>query len=183
MDREKAKLSGLNDEQLVFLSQSGNVDAYNVLADRMRSFALYFASVYDFSGRHLEDLAQEGMFGLMSAVKTYSQNKNAAFRTYACVCIRNAVKNAVGGLKYADLPSQAVAESFGLNPEDELIREETIERLYGFINKQLSDFERSVILLYLEGRTYREISLALSKSEKAVDNALTRVRRKLKNIF
>ncbi len=175
----------MTDEQLVLLAQEGDESALNLLVSRMLPVAFACASGYSNAFACREDLAQEGMFGLLSAVRTYSSGRDASFKTYAGVCIKNRIVSAArvssrskGDLSFGeeDLPD------FDSNPEDMVIAGETRKSLSDFISQELSDFEKSVIRLYLVGNSYKEISEILSTHPKAVDNALQRIRRKLKKL-
>jgi len=181
------ELSRMTDEGLVLLAQEGDDSALNLLVSRMLPVAFSCASGYGDYVVSREDLAQEGMFGLLSAVRTYSVDRNASFKTYAGVCIRNRIASAVrssvcgndsGNISLGD---EEVAD-FGSNPEEMIIAGETRQSLSEFISRELSDFEKSVIKLYLAGNSYKEISCILLSHPKAVDNALQRIRRKFKKL-
>ncbi len=178
------ELSQMTNESLALLSQEGFDGAFDLLVARMLPVALSCASGYDNPPLCREDLVQEGMFGLISAVRTYSADKNASFKTYAGVCIKNRIASAVrksdhhGGdnlsLSDEDFPD------FDSNPADLLIKREKNQNLGRFIDEEFSDFEKEIIHLYLAGSSYKEIAQTLSTHTKAVDNALQRIRRKLK---
>lgn len=179
------ELSGMTNEELVLLAQEGDESALNLLVSNMLPVAVACASGFRNAFVSVEDLAQEGMFGLLSAVRTYSADKGASFKTYAGVCMRNKIASAVravdcegGNMSFGDedLPD------FDSNPEDLLIAGERRKNLSDFISQELSGFEKSVIRLYLAGNSYKEISEILSSHTKAVDNALQRIRRKLKKL-
>jgi RNA polymerase sporulation-specific sigma factor len=126
------------------------------------------------------------MFGLLFATRTYSADKKASFKTYASVCIRNkmasVIRAASRGNKGGDVPYYVQdAVDFRSNPEEMVIAGETRKSVSDFIASELSEFEQNVIRLYLAGSSYKEISDRLSSHPKAVDNALQRIRRKLKS--
>ncbi|MBR5273259.1 MAG: sigma-70 family RNA polymerase sigma factor [Clostridia bacterium] len=177
------ELSQMTNESLALLSQEGFDGAFDLLVARMLPVALSCASGYDNPPLCREDLVQEGMFGLISAVRTYSADKNASFKTYAGVCIKNRIASAARkstqcgdnlSLNDEDFPD------FDSNPADLLIKREKNQNLGRFIDEEFSDFEKEIIRLYLAGCSYKEIAQALSTRTKAVDNALQRIRRKLK---
>lgn len=184
------EMSGLTDEQLVLLAQGGDVEALNAIATRMRKVAKKCAAVcvrlYG-SDVSLEDLVQEGMFGFLSAVRTYSAGGSASFRTYAAVCMRNkmtSVFRSLDDVKTAtenDFIDDDVPD-FGANPEDMVIANERWQSLSDFMTQEFSAFEKKVMRLYLSGNSYSEIAEILSSHTKAVDNALQRIRRKLKKL-
>ena len=177
------ELSQMTNEQLALLAQDGCDGALDLLVVRMLPIALACAASYDSNLLCREDLAQEGMFGLISAVRTYSADKSASFKTYAGVCIKNRIVSAIRkspqpvdnlSLSDEDFPD------FDSNPENLLIEREKSQNLGRFIDEEFSDFEKEIIRLYLAGHSYKEISEILSTHTKAVDNALQRIRRKLK---
>ena len=180
------ELANMTDEQLVLFAQEGDESALNLLVSRMLPVAMACASSYSNALACREDLAQEGMFGLLSAVRTYSTGRAASFKTYAGVCIRNRIVSVARAsssrgngdisLGDEDLPD------FDSNPENMVIAGEARKSVSDFISQELSDFEKSVIRLYLAGNSYKEISEILSTHSKAVDNALQRIRRKLKKL-
>ena len=134
---------------------------------------------------------QEGMFGLIKAMREYDPDRDASFRTFAETCIRHrlysVVKAAAAG-KHAPLnqsvplnPSLFEANvSFAQpGPEDLLIDREKAVSLLENVRKQLSEFEVMILGFYLDGLTYREIAAAVGRSPKSVDNAVQRIRRKV----
>ena len=177
----------MTNEQLVPLAQEGNELALNLLVSRMLPVAFKCASGYESSVICREDLVQEGMFGLLSAMRTYSAGRDASFKTYAGVCIKNRIASVIRASSSPDnrvdvpLGDEELAD-FDSNPEEMIIAGETRKSVSDFISQELSDFEKSVIRLYLAGNSYKEISELLSTHPKAVDNALQRIRRKLKKL-
>lgn len=141
-------------------------------------------------GLDLDDLVQEGLVGLFSAFKTYDQSKGASFNTYACTCIDNALSAAVrsaGRKKHLPLNTflpieDTDAELSGLqpSPEEQAISDENFCALRQKINTRLSQREQDVLRLRMAGLSYRQIAERLGCTEKAVDNRLQSVRKKLK---
>ena len=181
------ELSKMTNEQLVLLAQEGDGSALNLLVSRMLPVAFSCASGFDDSVISREDLVQESMFGLLSAVRTYSADRSASFKTYAGVCIKNKIASVVRSSNCGNvggnmsLGDEEVPD-FSSNPEEMIIAGERRQSLSGFISRELSDFEKSVIKLYLAGNSYKEISVLLSSHPKAVDNALQRIRHKFKKL-
>lgn len=177
----------MTDEQLVLLAQDGDAQALNLIAERMLPVAFACASVYKGASVCREDLVQEGMFGLLSAVRTYSVGRNASFKTYAGVCIRNKITSVVR-TSSCDSVSSSVSlgdedlPDLASNPEDIVIAGERWQSLSDFMAQEFSKFEKDVMGLYLSGNSYHEIAEMLSTHTKAVDNALQRIRRKLKKL-
>ena len=142
-----------------------------------------------------EDAKQEALIALLNAVKNYDPNRQTLFRTYAAHCIDNSIKNFMMKLntKKTKLLSQALSiddtngkempEDFQSNPEQIYIDKEQYRGILDQIELKLSEFEKSVLFLYLDGNNYLQISALLGSSLKAVDNALQRVRKKLKTVL
>ena len=156
-------------------------------------------------GAEAEDLIQEGMIGLFKAIRDFDEEKEAGFRTFANICIVNNMVSAVKASnckKHQPLnqgislnAESADGEDGGLslieeltdiksrNPEDMLIDRENVERLQGEIDSALSEYEKRVLTLYLGGMDYTEIAAKLMKSDKSIDNALQRIKGKIKRII
>lgn len=144
-------------------------------------------------GLAFDDAVQEGIIGLLDAIRSYDGTKGAEFSTYAGVCVQNAVygaARAAGRRKHAPLnqsvpyPEDAGAARASASelpgPEEQVLANEQVSQVMQEIRTRLSVRERQVLALFLDGLSYGAIAARLSISEKAVDNALQRVRAKLK---
>lgn len=177
-----------SDGQLCSLAQQGDAAAEEILACRYRSLVKACARPHVLVGGDSEDLIQEGMIGLLSAIRTFRPDRDAAFATYARVCIHNRIAMALrsanrdkhlplnSALPLFQLPQPANAPD---DPEGELISREEQEGRWKIISDQLSPFEQRVLSFYLKGLSYGEIALRVGKPLKAVDNAIQRIRRKI----
>lgn len=145
------------------------------------------------------DLIQEGMLGLLSAIREFRSDRGARFRTFAELCVRRriiSVVRAAAGGKHSPLndyvsldPSLFLAHQdftfFGTayhqqrNPEDVVIHEENLSTLEEAIRKGLTGLEAQVLACYLHGLSYAEIAEEVQRSTKSVDNAVQRIRRKI----
>jgi RNA polymerase sporulation-specific sigma factor len=152
-------------------------------------------------GGDSEDLIQEGMIGLMNAVREYDPDKAASFRTFAEICIRNrlysvlrsATRDKHSPLNQSvslDTPffdsnsyTSGTSDLAQRNPEDFLIDREHTQSLLSGVRKQLSEFEAKILGYYLDGLSCREIADTVGKPPKSVDNAVQRIRRKLAQQF
>lgn len=184
-------LTSLGDEELCRLAREGNRDAENVLAERYFYIVRAAARSYYLAGGDQEDLIQEGMLGLVSAIREFDPARGG-FSAFAQRCVRNrmiSVERAAARIKQLPLrdylPLGDVAEDGGLpaghasDPAEMLLeRESYLERLREF-RAALSRFEAKVLDLYLEGLATAEIAERLSKPGKSIDNAIGRIRRKL----
>lgn len=184
-----SKLSNLTDEQLVKLAQNGNKNAVKVIVLRYFEIVKLKAKKLASKCVLIEDLSQEGMFGLLSAIYNYKTDKHAKFKTYAETCINNCMLSALRKYtrkKYIPLNSfisledgdLEIADAFNL--EDVIIANEEVLKMMEVVEHDLSLLEKSVITLYLDGKSYGEIALELGMSQKSVDNAMQRVLRKLR---
>ena len=187
------------DEALCSLGASGDRIAEEALVMRYNRLVRVCARPYFLAGGDSEDLIQEGMVGLLNAIREYDPGKGSSFRTYAETCIRNRILSAIRAaardkhtplnhyVSYETPLLDGNTDSYPLsasrqpqqNPEDMLIsREERRERL-GTLKGQLSGFEAQILDLYLRGLSYVEIASEVDRSPKAVDNAVQRIRRKV----
>ena len=134
------------------------------------------------------DLIQEGMIGLLSSVYGYSSSGGAEFTTYSVKCISNCIMSAVRNQlrnKHTPLNSYVLIDSIDLtdgqaNPEVVVEMQERMNLLRERINNKLSSLEQEVLKLHIAGHNYNSIAEKLSVTEKTVDNALQRARKKLK---
>ena len=180
----------LTDNELIELFRNGNQTAFSQLALRYM-FVIKNKSV-DLHGKGIDedDLMQEGFLALHSAVNSYDENSEASFRTYASVCIRNRLVSAVRIANSRrnkinnDMSSIGLDESIPLRPEKEpenaFIIKQDYAQLVQYIKENLSKSELKVLSMYIDGMSYDEIAKTLGKSRKFCDNAMQRVRTKLK---
>ena len=186
------------DEELVFLAQSDNAPAESLILDKFKAqaekaAAVFYSKYQKYCALGLldkDDLYQEGLLGLLSAIYSYRPDRGTAFRTYASVCISNQIKAAIksanskknlpfGSLLSIDDTTVPATESV----EDSFIFNETQEVLNSFLSEELSALELSVIRLFLQDMSYKDISEALGIPVKSVDNAIQRIRGKLREFL
>ncbi len=182
----------LSDEELLSRVKSGEDGAIDALILRYMSYVKSFSRSYFLVGGDSEDIIQEGMIGVVNAISQFDASRHSSFRTFAASCIRNRIYSAIrNSQRSKNLPlnnyisfenafsadSQIVATV--PDPAEGLINEETYAELKREGSKLLSNLEKKVFDLYLEGLSYSEISERLSKPEKSIDNAVQRIRKKL----
>ena len=190
-------LKDLTDEELCRLAASGNRDAEETLVTRYNRLVRTCARPFFLAGGDSEDLTQEGMVGLIKAVREYDAGKAASFRTFAEICIRSrlySVLRAAARDKHLPLnqsvpldtpffDSNSYTSGSGDlaqgNPETFLIERERTAALLAGVRKQLSEFEAKILGYYLDGLSCREIAETVGKPPKSVDNAVQRIRRKV----
>lgn len=194
------QLPELSDQQVAELVNEGNMDAFVELTARYMGLIRGKASAFRGVPIDAEDLYQEGLLGLLHAAHNYRASGSASFKTYAGVCIYHQMVTACrSALSRKNLPlhnfvsfhdaeqndcwTTSLMSDQIANPETLLIDRENLEGLRARINQSLSKMEQEVLFLYLNGCTYQEIAQKQVVSVKAVDNAIQRVRKKLKNPF
>jgi len=188
----------LSDEQLQALAVSGESGAEDALARRYVRLVRICARPYFLIGGDSEDLLQEGMLGLLMAMREYDPGKGASFHTYAETCIRNRIQSAIRSAsrkKHAPLndgvsldyvlsdESQSLGDQFiSRSPEEQVLARETEKELISASVKRLSALEAQILSLYLDGLSYQEMAAVSGRDVKAVDNAVQRIRKKLANL-
>ncbi len=194
MTSSQKNYSDKTDEALIELVQQGDVKAEQCIIERYRdsvritaaAYASSFAVSCSLSSLDFDDLFQEGLSGLLSAIYSFQQEKNVAFRTYSAKCISNGIKSAIrSATRKKNTPSGGVISLSDIEistrntPEDKIISDENTDILLTFLGDELSSLESSVIKLHISGKSYKDISEELNIPEKSVDNALQRIRCKL----
>jgi RNA polymerase sporulation-specific sigma factor len=192
------------DEELILLVRSGDQDASDCLLSRYKELAAAKANLYFILGGEREDLVQEGMIGLFKAIGSYDPERGAAFRTFAELCINrqmlSAIKRAgqqknsalnsawslespVGTEEDAPLLGETLKAGPGSDPEATLLLGELMETLRSPENKGFSRLEHQVLELMINGMDYRSIAKRLDKTPKQIDNAMQRIRKKIRAII
>jgi RNA polymerase sporulation-specific sigma factor len=188
----------LSEEDLQQLAAQGDSLAEDGLAERYSRLVRICARPYFLAGGDSEDLTQEGMLGLLSAIREYNQALNTSFKTYAELCIRRRLISAVKSAsrrKHTPLNEGVSLEdyysvedrfspaysalAFQRVPEEQVLARERADEFSHTYSRCLSQFEVDVLRHYLDGLSYRAIAQAVGRSEKSVDNAVQRIRRKL----
>lgn len=189
------------DEELVTAARSGDVEAENILMNRYKRLVKSKATSYYMAGADRDDVVQEGMIGVLKAIQDYDALKGASFCTFAELCIRRQIISAVRGCsRKKHIP---LNESLSLNrpvhgkgdedgtlgdtlsdecsndPESIMIRNEYMSSIEKGVELLLSNLERDVWQMYMQGCSYKEIAERMDKTGKTVDNAICRAKKKL----
>ncbi len=192
--------SGFTDEELAIRARDGEEEITEYLMDKYKNLVRSKASTMYILGADREDLIQEGMIGLFKAVRDYDSGRDASFYTFAELCISRQMYTALqasGRKKHSPLNTYVSIyqghdgeEGVGLiealenhkerNPEEILIDKENVEAIERIIENDLSTFERQVLELSMTGMGYVEIAKLLGKDVKSTDNALSRVKTKIR---
>lgn len=190
----------LDDVRLALAAQGGDTDASARLCERYKGLVRRVARPYFLPGADREDLIQEGMIGLYKAILHYQEGHDATFRSFAELCIARQIISAVTMAArnkhqplnsyislYSPAPSQNgesrnyldVLRLTAEDPEDAFLHKEAYLEARRLLNERLSVFERRVAGLFLRGCSYQQIAQNLGCSQKSVDNALQRIKRKM----
>ena len=188
----------LTDEELQTLAAQRESGAEEALAERYSRLVRACARPFFLHGGDSEDLIQEGMLGLLSAIREYNADKGASFKTYAEICVRNRIQSAIrsaarkkhaplnDGVSLDDIlsdESQSLgSQYFQRSPEEQVLARETEKEFISAYSRCLSKLEAQVLNLYLDGLSYQEMAAELNRDTKAVDNAVQRIRRKLASL-
>ncbi|MGE6632366.1 RNA polymerase sporulation sigma factor SigH [Bacillus sp. NPDC077027] len=190
----------LEDEQVIERVHVGDSDALDYLITKYRNFVRAKARSYFLIGADREDIVQEGMIGLYKSIRDFREDKLTSFKAFAELCITRQIITAIKTAtrqKHIPLNSyvsldkpiydeesdrtllDVISGAKALNPEDLIISKEEFDDIEMKMGELLSELERKVLVLYLDGRSYQEISEDLNRHVKSIDNALQRVKRKL----
>lgn len=199
-DKNSANLNELSDEEIVALVHVGNSSALDFLITKYRIFVKAKARSYFLIGADREDIIQEGMIGLYKAIRDFKGDKLSSFRAFAELCVTRQIITAIKTAtrqkhiplnSYVSLDKPIYDEESERtlldiitgptteDPENLMINQEEYSYLEDKMAEVLSDLEQQVLSLYLEGRSYNEISELLNRQVKSIDNALQRVKKKL----
>jgi len=189
-----------SDEELVESVRGGDSEALEYLINKYRNFVRAKARSYFLIGADREDIVQEGMIGLYKSIRDFRGDKLTSFKAFAELCITRQIITAIKTAtrqKHIPLNSyvsldkpiydedsdrtllDVIGGSRVQDPEEMMINKEEFIGLEDKMGEVLSDLERKVLMLYLDGRSYQEISVDLDRHVKSIDNALQRVKRKL----
>lgn len=172
-----------SDPELIVLSRESH-DAECALITRYIRLVRACARPMFLAGGDHEDLVQEGMIGLLDAIRSYDLRSETPFASFAALCVRRRMISAVrsaSAKKHAPLNDSVPLEQpsgVGADPEAELISREGFRQFTAALQSRLTPAERAVLSLYLDGYSYDEISRRIGKPAKSVDNAVQRIRRK-----
>ena len=195
----------VSDEELIVLLRDGETRITDYIIEKYKDLVRRKTKSMYILGADHDDLLQEGMIGLFKAIRDYDAGRDASFYTFAELCITRQVYTAVQASNrkkhsflntYVSLYEgkdakddepleliQALVSNDTRNPEEMVIDRENLEHLENCIEQELSPFEQQVLELYLTGMSYTEIARVLGKTDKATDNAMQRVKAKIKKFI
>lgn len=193
----------VTDEELIVRLRDGEEQITDYIMDKYKNLVRSKAGSMYILGADRDDLIQEGMIGLFKAIRDYDSGRDASFFTFAELCISRQMYSAVqaaGRMKHIPLNSYislygsaeqgedegvvlGILANQGLNPEDLVIDKENVEFLEKRMEQELSSFEKQVLDLHITGMSYSQIAKVLGKDEKSTDNALQRIRSKIRKML
>jgi RNA polymerase sporulation-specific sigma factor len=200
MDKRKDYLQA-SDEELILRLREGEAPITDFIMNKYKNLVRSKAKSMFILGADNDDLIQEGMIGLFKAIRDYDNGRDASFYTFADLCISRQIYKAVqaaGRQKHTPLNTyislygnrteddeepelmDVLIASVGKSPEELFFDKENVNVLEEKIDHALSSFEKQVLDLYITGMGYIQIAKVLGKDEKATDNALQRIRGKIK---
>ncbi len=187
------------DEELAARAKTDRAAA-DFLLNKYKNMVRSRAKAYFLAGGDNDDLVQEGMIGLFNAVRDYNPDKEASFSSFAELCVKRQIFTAIktaGRQKHIPLNtyvslnkpiddeqpditlSDTIAAPVLSDPETLYIRNENLRAVEAEIEEKLTDLEKRVLILHLQGMSYSEISEIINKPAKSIDNALQRIKKKL----
>ena len=193
LDKEYKNLS---DEQLVKKYQDGDQAILNYICEKYKPLVLKNSKKYFLVGGENEDLIQEGMIGLFGAIGDYNTSSDVTFFHFASMCIdRQMIKAIEASNRKKHSPLNAYVSIYddeggdmdepslaSDDPAELIIEAEENMTLIDRLKSALSPMEQQVFDLYMQDLNYKEIAAKLGKSEKSIDNTLTRIKQKARNI-
>lgn len=196
---------GCTDEKLIHKLRDGDSYVMDYICEKYKPLVRKKAKSMFILGGDTEDLIQEGMLGLFKAVRDYDSGRDASFYTFADLCISRQLYTAVKASRrkkhlplntyvslYGDVeePEEgdrglvaSLADNRQRNPEEMVLDRERVDYLERMIEEELSDFEKQVLDLYLTGMSYSQIAKVLGREEKTTDNALQRLKNKIRKML
>lgn len=201
--KENASFKMLDDDGILYMIHHGNSHALDFLISKYRNFVQAKARTYFLIGADKEDIIQEGMIGLYKAIRDYNGDKLTSFKAFAELCVTRQIITAIKTAtrqKHIPLNSyisldkpiydeesdrtllDVIAGSKAIDPQELLVNREKHGDMELKLSELLSELEKEVLQLYLDGRSYQEISIELKRHVKSIDNALQRVKRKLEHL-
>ncbi|MDY0407303.1 RNA polymerase sporulation sigma factor SigH [Virgibacillus sp. 179-BFC.A HS] len=197
-------LRKLDDDSLIKLIHKENDEALDILIHRYKNFVRTRARTYFLIGADKEDIIQEGMIGLYKAIRDYEKPKVSSFRAFAELCITRQIITAIKTATrqkhlplnsyisldkpmYDEESDRTLLDTIGgskeIDPQEMLINREKYLDFESKLFAELSSLEKESLRLYMDGRTYQEISVLLKRHVKSIDNALQRVKRKIEQLI
>ncbi len=188
-ETNKNRFDKYSDEELLEMRKDHDDGITDHLMIKYKNLVRSRAGSMYILGADEEDLIQEGMIGLYKAIRDYSSDKDVKFITFASLCVSRQMYTAIQSAdrqknvplnSYVSIYEEDFQKEGGANPEEEFLDKERVGQIEEAFEKELSSLERKVLDLHLVGMDYHEIAQILGKTDKSVDNALQRIKTKIK---
>lgn len=191
---DEKNINELTDTDLLEQIHNGNNSAFDELLSRYSSLIKASAYKYNIYSFDIDDYLQEGFIAFLSAVKSFSIQKNSSFSAYAALCVKNKfidvnrrfLSNKQKPLNnYTEINDESISglyDTNALNPEDIFIERENVDHLMNSLQNIFSPLEAQVFRERINGKAYNEIAEVCNVSVKAIDNAVQRIRKKIVKI-
>lgn len=194
------KYQEYSDENLITMYREGDAEIMDYIMEKYKPLVRKHANTLFLIGGEPDDLIQEGMIGLFKAIRDYKDDRDAGFFHFAEICIKRQLATALEASNrkkqqplnnYVSFSNDEAGEGVNLeeivsgraeNPEQLILEQEKVSEFVERIKEKLSSMERSVLNLYLEGYNYNQIAIIMDKPAKSIDNALQRIRQKVRTI-
>ena len=182
-----------SDEELISRLRSGESEISDYLMEKYKELVRYKARAMFLIGGETDDLIQEGMIGLFKAVQNFQPDKDTSFQTFATLCIDRQLYSAIQNsnrqkhmplnsyISLSEEEQEDIEGNWMESPEAIIIDQESTRALEQEIQKVLSPMENKVLNYYLRGYNYIKIAKLMDKTPKSIDNALQRIRGKIRN--
>lgn len=195
------RYENFTDEELIDRLHQGQDEIMEFILEKYKPLVRKQTNALFLIGGEDEDLIQEGMIGLFKAIRDYDETKEATFFYFAQLCIKRQLASALeasnrkkhiplnnyvsfssdeneNGLALEEIISQGV-----VSPEQMILEQEKVVEFNEQIKSKLSKMEKEVLGFYLEGYNYTNIATIMNKQPKSIDNALQRIRQKIRGVL
>lgn len=187
------KYDACTDEELIERLRQGETEITDYILEKYKPLVRKYANAMYLIGGETDDLIQEGMIGLFKAIRDFCLDKDSSFFHFAGLCIHRQLYSAIEASNrkkhqplnsYLSFFEQGAEGSIGFtsSPEQLVIEQEVSRDLWKRVNSRLSPMEKQVLQFYLDGNNYMQIAGLMKKSPKSVDNALQRIRQKIRQM-
>lgn len=163
---------------------------YESYVPLIKSTAQKMLSMHSIPDSEYDDLVQEGTIALYNAVSFFEEDRGVTFGLYAKICIKNRLVSYIrtrfgNALSNDDISIDEISdeESRDGTPEQIVLDKESVDGALKRISEMLTPYENSIFNLYMCGMSYGDISATVGKPIKSVDNAIRRVKDKLRKLY
>ncbi len=196
------KYEKYTDENIIELIRSGDQEATEYLVKKYYPLVIKSTRTLYLIGADEDDLTQEGLIGLFKAIQSYSSDNTASFFSFAQLCIKRQIYSAIKAsnrekhsplnsyisfystINQTDAPLiENLEAGRDADPEHVILSRENSSTVTELLSSQLSKMEQTILPLYLDGMSYKKIAEKLGKSEKSIDNAISRIRYKARKLY